>query len=168
MLTLCLIPSTTCIVSLFEVWAECMPQPLYFTGVCACVRNHVSKTCLCVFKCVSLTSCTGQRKWGGTQSGPHLSVSLRREEPRALNARNAGTHTHTLHTLYKQIDYACSNQLRRLDLLMYAPRQFYVCERFMWERKDGEREGVTGQWYAFEVALWERRWGGIKRMTHII
>lgn len=166
-------PSTSCTVSLFVQYAWLCPC---IWNVCACVHECITMfprhahvcVCLCVRKCVSLTSCTGQRKWGGTQSGPHMSVSP--SGGRSLGPhRNTHTHTCTAHILYEQIDYACSSQLRSLDLLMYAPRQFYVCVRLLSERKDSERESNDVYLCLCCMMGWERERGrDIKRVTHTL
>lgn len=72
-------------------------------------------------------------------------VCLSLEGGRSLGPQTP-THAHTqlhkctVHNLYEQIDYACSSQLRSLDLLMYAPRQLYVCVCFMSRRGQAERQ----------------------------
>lgn len=71
-------PSTSCIVYIRSVCNMHVSVLVFEVCMCECVHNHKSKhVWVCVLcECVSLTSCTGWRKWGGTQSGPHLSVFL--------------------------------------------------------------------------------------------
>lgn len=137
--------------------------------VCACVHNHVSKTCLCVFvcKCVSLTSCTGQRKWGRTQSGPHLSVSLSR-------GRSIGPHTHT-HT---QLQVHCSHSVWADRLCMQQPAKelgsINVCTETvlclcMLHERESETEKQKAMMCKCVCAAWwgEREGRDINRVAHI-
>lgn len=79
----------------------------------------------------------------------------------------AQLHKCTVHNLYEPIDYACSSQLRSLDLLMYAPRQFYVCVCFM-SKREGQRErAVVCVLSMFVLHDGLRGEEEIKRVTHI-
>ncbi len=110
--------------------------------VCVCVCVCVCD--MCVFVCVLDQLHRAEEMRRNSIWSTPVCLSLCREEPRALHThRHTQTHTSTdqctVRILYEQIDYACRSQLRSLDLLMHAPRQFYVCVRFMREG-EGERE----------------------------